>query len=112
MAPRTYFCQYCHQIKPSQEAVNRHIKHSPECSKAWQTNLGILVSTRRINNSSDLVAPSNSTDIEMAESAEIFAFPEYQSSSPPEANAPHPRPRRQPVEMEDVDDVDDPCSQT
>ena len=113
MPSESHHCRYCHQIKPTQTALNRHITHSPTCFQAWQGDLLKLTSTKVGENAttlddlmpSTLWDESNDSDIEMANPDETFLPPDDQLPSRPTANI--PQARQQSVEIEDVDDVDD-----
>jgi hypothetical protein len=39
MPSNLYLCKYCHQRKPTETALNRHIAHSPICFRSWQDDL-------------------------------------------------------------------------
>lgn len=39
MPSNLYICKYCHQRKPTETALNRHIAHSPICFRSWQDDL-------------------------------------------------------------------------
>lgn len=45
MPSTSYRCKYCHQRKPTETALNRHIAHSALCYQAWQENIARLTST-------------------------------------------------------------------
>jgi hypothetical protein len=71
MSTNSYHCKYCHQRKPTETALNRHIAHSAVCFQAYQddllrltcTNIGINPSVnRRSANMDDLVVPDSLVD--------------------------------------------------
>lgn len=117
MPSESHHCRYCHQIKPTRTALNRHIAHSPTCFQAWQHDLLKLTSTKVGENAitlddlmpSTLGDGSDDSDIEMANPDETFLPPDDLPSRP---NANIPQARQQSVEIEDVEDVDDPRSQS
>jgi hypothetical protein len=45
MPSKFYHCKYCHQIKQTETALNRHIAHSVPCFQSWQNELVRLTSS-------------------------------------------------------------------
>ena len=106
MPASMYHCKYCFQSKPTQTALNCHIAHSPECNQAWQTDLAKL-------SIHTMIMSQNATDIAMADPEDdIFIAPALTPTPPPDIHPSERPPRMHSVEMEEVEDVDDPRKQT
>lgn len=113
-------CKYCFKIKPTQAAINRHISHSVLCNKAWRrelTSRGALTALADVSGGTERATYSgdDASDIEMEGPGDSFEPESYQPPTPPEILLPEPGPvpqRRRNVEVEEVDNVDDPHSKT
>ena len=77
--PSTLFhCKYCHQIKSTETALNRHIAHSARCFQSWQddlvkltsstSNIGVegSINENAMSPDSMLDVSNNDSDVEMS----------------------------------------------
>ena len=67
MPSQSYLCKYCHQTKPTQTALNRHIAHSAVCLQAWQENLLNLTSGGSGSINSHFATINNSIPLDLLE---------------------------------------------
>lgn len=107
MPPHTLRCRFCLHPKPSQSAINRHISASVTCQQAWQRKI-----RSRSTNAAQGVTDGVDDGIDSV--ADVQMHPPYEASHDPsahEATLPTPPPCQRPVEIEEVEDVDDPRSQ-
>lgn len=105
---------------PTLSAVNQHISQTATCRQAWEkelTSRGRQPSRRSTTTNAGSTPASDpesdTLDVEMENAGEDFEPQVHEPPTPPEVLLPEPAPRkRRRVEIEEVEDVDDPRKQT
>ena len=95
-------CRYCSQLKSTQTALNRHIRHSPKCYEAYTRHLARISNVRTPRRQAELLLPDMVDMEEKADSEEVscdeegindhhyepFQFPESEHQPSPDIRLP------------------------
>lgn len=101
-------CNYCRKPLANQQAVNRHIAHTPKCSAAWNAEFSSRgVAVRVADDATDPVSgPADDIGDFVPPPFHPGVVRERSPSPPPDIPAPEPTSKR--ARVEEVEDEDDP----